>query len=96
MTVKFWTEDPYVLIDKEYITDMWPIESMNYTEKMNAISRLIIVLSILGFITLRSFPILITGIITLGIIFYMYNNSTSNEDNIKSIAKEGFTSNKNF
>ncbi len=96
MTVKFWTEDPYVLIDKEYITDMWPIESMNYTEKMNAISRLIIVLSILGFITLRSFPILITGIITLGIIFYMYNNSTNNEDNIKSIAKEGFTSNKNF
>ncbi len=96
MTVKFWTEDPHVLIDKENITELWPIESMTYSQKMNSISRLIIVLSILGFITLQSFPILITGIITLGIIFYMYNNSTKNEDNVKSIAKEGFTNNKNF
>jgi hypothetical protein len=96
MTIEFWTDNPYVLIDKTYMSDIWPSDDMNYTQKMNAISRLVLVLTILGFLTLRSFPILITGIITLGIIYYMFYNSTNNESNIQSIAKEGFTNKKNF
>lgn len=96
MTVKFWTEDPYVLLNKTYITDVWPSENMDYTQKMNAISRLIMILSGLGFITLRSFPILVTGIVTLGVIVHMFNNNTTSAESIKSFAREGFTNKKNF
>jgi len=96
MTIEFWIDNPYILIDKTYLSDIWPSDDMNYTQKMNAISRLVLVLTILGFISLRSIPILTTGIVTLGIICYMFYNSTNNESNIQSIAKEGFTNKKNF
>ena len=81
MTIEFWIDNPYILIDKTYLSDIWPSDDMNYTQKMNAISRLVLVLTILGFISLRSIPILTTGIVTLGIICYMfYKCSKFNND----------------
>lgn len=96
MTTIFWTENPYILVDNAHITEIWPIESMDYTQKMNAISRLIIFLTVLGVIASQSIHILISGILTLGVIYYMYNKNRVTKDTIKTIAKEGFTSKKAF
>ena len=51
MTTDFWTENPNILLNKEYLYELWPTEDMGYTQKMNAISRLIIILTVLGFIS---------------------------------------------
>ena len=45
---------------------------MCYEQKMNAISRLIILTSILGFIVTMSLRIILVGLITLGIIYFMW------------------------
>jgi hypothetical protein len=70
--IPFWANDPTVLLNKDYILQMWPLQTMTFDEKLNAISRLIIVLSILGFTITKSIRFLIIGIITLAIIYFVY------------------------
>ena len=68
----FWANDPYVLIDGDKIKNIWPKENMGYIEKLNSITRLIIILTVLGFFISKSPRIIITGAITLGIIYFLY------------------------
>jgi hypothetical protein len=73
MTIQFWSNDPTILFNKEYIFELWPTTSMCYEQKLNAISRLIIILTILGYILTMSSRVLIVGILTLLVIFVLYN-----------------------
>jgi len=50
MAIQFWTNNPIILFNKKYIFELWPTTDMCYEQKLNAISRLIILLSILGYI----------------------------------------------
>jgi hypothetical protein len=70
--IPFWANDPTVLFNKDYILQMWPLQTMTFDEKLNAISRLIIILSILGFIITKSIRFLVIGIVTLAIIYFVY------------------------
>jgi len=73
MTIQFWINEPTILFNKEYILELWPTNSMCYEQKLNAITRLIILITILGYILTMSQRILIIGAITLFIIFILYN-----------------------
>lgn len=73
MTIQFWSNDPTILFNKEYIFELWPTSSMCYEQKLNAISRLIILLTILGYILTMSKRILAVGGLTLLFIFVLYN-----------------------
>lgn len=87
MSNPFWLNDPSILINSEYISDIWPLENMSQNEKLNSISRIIIILTIIGVLITQSFRLLITGIITLGVIviFYLIEKN-------KSDKKENFIS----
>ena len=71
MTIDFWLKDPTILF-KENIMELWPKSSMSYEEKLNAISRLVIVLIILGLLITQNLNMLWLGIITLIIIVLLY------------------------
>lgn len=87
MTSIFWSNNPQILFNKKYVLELWPTSNMCYEEKLNAISRLVIILSVLGFTISKKINILITGIITLFIIFLYYKlKSKSLKKN-----KEGFS-----
>lgn len=73
MTIQFWSNDPTILFNKDYIFELWPTTSMCYEQKLNAISRLIILLTILGYILTMSKRVLAVGVITLLVIFILYN-----------------------
>lgn len=73
MTIQFWSNEPTILFNKEYISELWPVNNMCYEQKLNAISRLIILLTILGYILTMSKRIIAVGIITLLGIFILYN-----------------------
>lgn len=88
---QFWLKNPYILFDPNNVTDLWPSDSMSLDRKLNAISRLIIFLTILGFLLLRSIPLLMVGIVTLFAIVILKNNFITKDKIIKTIAKEGFT-----
>jgi hypothetical protein len=93
MTISFWINDPTILLNKEYIFDLWPTSKMIYEEKLNAITRLIILISILGYILTTSIKIIFVGIITLIIIFALYK--IKKQKLTKQILDEGFTINGN-
>ena len=91
MTAIFWSNDPTILFNKESMLQLWPTQQMTFEAKLNAISRLIIVISILGFVFTRNFNLLIIGIITLAIIFTIYR--LRKQKLVSSLKKEGFSLN---
>jgi len=66
-------EDPAVLMNKDYIREIWPQNAMEPPAKLNAITRFVILATILGYLITSSFSLFILGGITLGIIVMIYN-----------------------
>jgi len=88
MTIHFWSNEPAILFNKEYIFELWPTKDMCYEQKMNAITRLIILMTILGYILTSSIKILSVGALTILIIFTLF---TMRKQKIsKKILDEGF------
>jgi hypothetical protein len=92
MTSIFWINEPAILFNKDYILQIWPTSKMSYEEKLNAISRLIIILTILGFILTMNKDMLLIGAVTLIVIFAMYKMQKQKitKDTLNS-SKEGFS-----
>ena len=90
MTTPFWLNEPTILFDKEDITQLWPKSEMSSNQKLNAISRLVILLTLLGYLVSQSIKIIVTGVVTLGIIIVLHHVQKSKK-NIKQDIKEGFT-----
>lgn len=92
MTTPFWSNDPTILFNKDSISQLWPTQQMTFEAKLNAISRIIIVMSLLGFLFTRNINILVIGVVTLAIIFTLYR--LRKQKLVSSlIKKEGFTVN---
>jgi hypothetical protein len=72
MSIQFWTNDPTILLNKDYIFELWPTPNMCYNQKLNAITRLIAILTILGFAITMSVKILFVGVATIAAIFALY------------------------
>jgi len=80
-----WLNNPTILFDKNAITQLWPMENMTREQKINAITRLVILLTLIGFLFLNNIKILITGIIALLILLFTYYilNKNSNLNKVK-------------
>ena len=67
----FWIDNPKVLFQSKYIQEIWIDSAMNTNQKMNALTRLTILLSLLGFICFnRSIFIVIGLILMAGIVIF--------------------------
>jgi hypothetical protein len=84
---EFWFVNPNILLQKDHLFEFFPIESMNYNEKLNALSRSIIILTLISFIATHNMRILAIGMITLGsiLVLYLYH-----ERETKKSKKEGY------
>ena len=65
MTTPFWSNDPTILFNKESVLEFWPTQQMTFEAKLNAISRIVIVMSLLGFILTRNWNLIILKMIAL-------------------------------
>jgi hypothetical protein len=87
----FWATDPTILFNSEHISQIYPRDKMSVEEKINAISRLIIILTFLGYLLTQTIKIVVTGVITLGVLVLLYNvRNRSKFDNSKIV--ENFSS----
>jgi len=91
MTIQFWINDPTVLFNKDNILELWPTSDMCYEQKLNAITRLIILITILGYISTMSTRILVIGFLTLAVIFVLFK--MRKQKLTKEMVKEGFSEN---
>ena len=68
----FWSTNPNILLQQDYIFEFYPVSSMTYEQQLNAVSRTIIVLALITFIFTHSIRILVISAITLFSIFILY------------------------
>jgi hypothetical protein len=69
----FWLNEPTILFNKKYIGSVWPGENMSSVEKLNAISRFVIVASLLGYLITLNLKIILIAVVTLAVIAILYN-----------------------
>jgi hypothetical protein len=92
LLIPFWSDNPNIFFQCQYIMEFFPIESMTYNQKLNSISRTVIFLTIISFLYTRSFRTLIIGLITLCSIYllhYYHNKESEKTTDIKNKI-EGF------
>ena len=82
----FWLENPNVLLNKNYITEIWPNSDFDLARKLNAITRIIIIMAILGYFLTKSIYIPISAVVSLIVLVIIYKSKG------KISIKEGFKS----
>lgn len=93
--MSFWINNPSVLLNENSIFELYPTQKMTYEERLNAITRLVIILTIIGFIITASYPILFVGFITIATLVVAYKIKKDNIDCIKEGFKIATTDEKN-
>jgi hypothetical protein len=88
----FWLYKPSILFNKDHITKLFPDKNMSSNEKLNAITRLVIILTVLGYLITQKYKIIITGLVTIVSILFLFMIQR-NEEAKKGIVdvKEAFT-----
>lgn len=72
--VPFWSNDLTIIFDKNDLLQIWPTPKMSLESKMNALSRLVIILSVGSFLYTHHWNFIVIGLITLGIIYSIYKH----------------------
>jgi hypothetical protein len=76
---QFWTDDPQILFNSSRLIEFFPTQDMSTQEKLNALTRFVIYLSILLFIIYRNYTVLFIAIIASTIIYIINYNDTKNQ-----------------
>lgn len=72
-TVPFWSENPNILLTPQYIYELYPTENMTYAQKLNAISRLVVFVTIIGFVISQgNIRLIFISIVTLLAIYLLH------------------------
>jgi len=74
--MSFWINNPSILFNSQHITEIWPSSNMSRDEKLNAITRFVILVSLFGYMCINRFIIIVFGMIVIGIIVLLYHNQT--------------------
>lgn len=72
MPTQFWIYQPTILFNKTQALKLYPISDMTYEEKLNALTRFVLIVTILGFIFSQNFQLIFIGALTIGILIALY------------------------
>jgi len=61
MSTVIWLKDPRILMRQDQLTELWPLSTMSSEEKVNAITRLVIFLTLIGYLL---------TLVLIGILYY--------------------------
>jgi Family of unknown function (DUF5762) len=82
--IPFFTEDPNVLFQQSHMFEFFPTDGMEYNQKLNAISRTVLILTIISFIFTKSIRTILVGAITLTAIYIMHFYHTKEQQKVES------------
>lgn len=78
---EFWINNPKVLLNKQRILEIWPQSGYSMERKLNAITRIVLFLSLIGYMFTRSTKIIVSFVITVVAIVILYK--TQKKDKIE-------------
>ena len=70
----FWTHDPKLLFNPDRLIEFFPTQDMNTAEKLNALTRFSIYLSIVLFVVYRNYILFFIGIVATAILYLINYN----------------------
>ena len=79
---QFWINDPTILLNK-YNLVFWPTESMSMNDKLNAITRLVILLCVTGFIATQNINFIWISFLTLICVVAYYKLNSQPKENFE-------------
>jgi Family of unknown function (DUF5762) len=88
--IPFWTQNPNILFDPKYAFEFFPSDEMTFEQKLNAITRMVVVLTIISFVYSQKTRILYISGLTLLAIFLLFFSQS--ESNLAKSRKEGMIS----
>ena len=88
--IPFWSENPNILLNNDFLFEFFPVENMSFEQKLNAISRTIILLSLVTFFYTKSIRILLIGMVSLFFIFMLHKSNAADAKEIQQKKNEGF------
>jgi hypothetical protein len=91
MNVPLWINEPTILFNADYIFEFCPFENFSHPQKINAMTRTIIILAIIGLIVTNSYYIVIVALIALIVILFI--SKLKENPNIKNNNIETFMNN---
>ena len=105
--IPFYADEPSILLNSDYIFELWPTNNMTHEQKLNAITRVITLVTLLGYLFTLNLRILVVGFITNIVIFGMYKTRkpklvenfeklTTSDVNVKLVEFKEGTSNNPF
>ena len=68
MDAKFWLNDPKILFHKDKLLEVWPYTQLSFNQKINATTRFVIYVSLIGYVFLNNYLILLLGVIIIFIL----------------------------
>lgn len=71
-SVPFWAENPNILLKPEFFTEFFPSSDMSYNQKLNAITRMVILLTMIVFAANPTPMTIIYGMMTMFAIYLVY------------------------
>ena len=83
--MKFWADNPSILFDSTYLNEIWIYTGMDTNQKLNAISRLVILLTLLGYVCFNRYIIFILGLILLGVIVIIQKSNEKQKEGFKDV-----------
>lgn len=88
----FWLTNPSVLIDYNYITNIWPKREDDVNTKLNAVTRCVILLTMMGLVLTQhnKIRLLATTFVTLIAIVFYQHYIIKIKGNLESKEEEGF------
>jgi hypothetical protein len=90
MAILFWINKPTILLNKKYILDVIPNKKMEFNEKLNSITRLLILLGIFGYIITKNMLLLVLSVIFILLIVGIFYNKNSSKLSSLINTKENF------
>ena len=87
--VPFWSNNPNVLLNSDSLFELFPTEDMSFEQKLNAVSRTVVLLTLVTFLYTKSTHILLVGAVSLFFVYLLFKHKSAEKDEIQQ-KKEGF------
>jgi Ca2+/Na+ antiporter len=88
--VPFWSNNPNILLNSESMFELFPTEDMSFEQKLNAVTRTLVLLTIMTFLYTKSTHILWVGAVSVFFVYLLFKHKSGEKDEIAKKKEEGF------
>lgn len=90
--IMFWGNNPNALLNPSHVLELFPTQDMQYEQKLNAVTRTVIILCFIFYFILRTSRVVIVGVLTIIAIWLLYI-SQKKKKKVRFNDEEGFRTN---